>query len=126
MPKFKCENIPRMIISISDNVKKRGYVRYNPKDCILNFFLRKQGVVRRLQIHFDKEKLYDVDNKCYVDERNCGYVLALKEFFYKKGIPTYWKKVKPKCECRTRYMFFIDLFSEFFPVVCPFQFFDQT
>ncbi len=114
MPKKTYKNIPSGIRDIADYAKKQGYIRFNPKDNIINFFLRKQGVVRRVKVCFDEEKFYDVDNKCYVNERNCGYILALKEYYYRLGIPTYWKKIDKKCECKRRYVLFIDVISELF------------
>lgn len=108
------KKISAQIEMISDNAMKRGYVRINFKDKIMNFYLRKQGIVRRVRIDMEKEKFIDVDNKCNINIYNCGYLLATKKLYMKKGIPTYWKKADKECTCKTRYVIYVSLLEDFF------------
>jgi len=102
------------IEAIADYAMKQGYVRYNPKDEIINFYLRKQGVVRRVRLDFENEKFIDVDNKCEVTVFNSGYILAMKKLFLKTGLPTYWKTADKSCLCKTRFVVYVSLLEELF------------
>jgi hypothetical protein len=116
----KYENIPRQIRNIADHAMKRCYVRYNPKDEILNFYQRrinkfiKKGIVRRIRIDRKNAKFIDVDNKCEVHIWDCGYLLATKLLYMKTGIPTYWKKADKKCTCKTRFVFYVSELDDLF------------
>jgi hypothetical protein len=112
------ENIPRQIRMIADHAIKRCYVRYNPKDQILNYFQRpiknakgitiqKSGVIRRVRIDRKNGRFMDVDNKCEVHIWDCGHLLATQMRYMRVGIPTYWKPVKKDCTCKTRYIFYV-------------------
>ncbi len=110
----KYKNVPYQIKIIADNVMNHGYVRYNMKDEILNYYLRKQGIVRRIKIDFKKQIFFDVDNKCEVQIHNCGYLLATEIMYMKTGIPTYWKHADDECTCKRRYVIFVSDLEELF------------
>lgn len=110
----KYTKIPKQISIISDNVMKRGYVRINFKDRILSYYLRKQGVVKRIYIDMKNEKFVDIDNKCDVNIRDCGYLLATDKKFMKTGISTFWKHADKECTCKTRYIFYLSELDDFF------------
>ena len=122
--KNNSENVSHRILEIAENIMKRGFVRYNPKDEIMSFCLRdyrpkkgiviRGGVVRRLRLDFKNEKFIDVDNKCDVTIQNCGYLLAVKKMYLFTGIPMHWKRTDKSCTCKTRYVIHAAILDDLF------------